>query len=87
MTALDANGNEIGTYQTTTDPGNAFYLKFVHDGNGGGSYEIVNVPVTVATDNGSVDVDSYRVSIPQGAGYLESVNTADGITHAVKLGK
>ena len=79
MTALDANGNEIGTYQTTTDPGNAFYLKFVHDGNGGGSYEIVNVPVTVATDNGSVDVDSYRVSIPQGAGYLESVNTADGI--------
>ena len=80
ITALDADGNGIQTFETNTEPGKEFYLEFVHDGNGGGTYKIGNMPTVISIDGEDKTVKDYKVSIPEKGGYKAAEQTALNIS-------
>ena len=62
------------TYDTqNSEPGGNFYLKFTHDGNGAGDFEITNVPKKVKGSDGKLhDVTSCTVNIEPTLPYYQA---------------
>ena len=74
QTYIDEKGVEINKEypaqeDLSTDP---FYLKFVHDGNGGGDFVIEHVPKTVVTAGGTeVQVSKYEICVKPKQSYYQ----------------
>lgn len=80
LTAYDEEGHELQTFETTTDPGQPYRLKFIHDGEGGGTYEILDVPAVLDTVGGKVSVSSYKVWIEEDGVYGRTENIVQNIS-------
>ncbi len=52
----------------------AFYLKFVHDGNGAGDFTIENVPKSVKIGENTYNVTGYEVSVEPDLPYYNSTS-------------
>ena len=60
-------------YAQDSLPSDPFYLLFTHDGEGGGIFEIVNVPTQITPEGGSPEtVTSYSVAVEPGVPYYRS---------------
>lgn len=74
LTYKDSDGNSHDIdYNAQSDLSkNDFYLKFVHDGDGGGDFTIENVPKSVTVDGTVYNVTSYSVNVKPNLPYYES---------------
>ncbi|MGO4945468.1 SpaA isopeptide-forming pilin-related protein [Blautia sp. Sow4_E7] len=91
---FDQNIKLIATYQDASEvdhtveyyaqdsaPQDAFYLMMTHDGEGGGSFEIINVPKKVTLENGfNAEVTKYNVSVDTQYPYYENENGGFDVT-------
>ena len=73
-TYTDNNEEQTVDYWAQDDlPLDAFYWMLTHNGEGGGSFEIANVPKHVTLENGKVvEVTKYTVSIDTSLPYYQS---------------
>lgn len=89
LTYKDSDGNSHDIdYNAQSDLSkNDFYLKFVHDGDGGGDFTIENVPKNVTVDGVSYNVTSYSVNVKPNLPYYESGTPISGaITDSTTAG-
>lgn len=97
QTYTDGNGEQItNEYQAQEDLSkDPFYLKFIHDGNGGGEFKIEHVPKTVTTNEGQeYQVSKYEIYVVPNQPYypsnvitteLENFKNANDITGTLNL--
>ena len=77
QTYTDSQGNEQTVIYDVQDDlsQNAFYLKFVHDGEGGGDFVIENVPKSVKDAAGvECQVSSYSVNVEPTLPYYKCID-------------
>lgn len=76
QTYKDENGKEQTiTYRAQDDLSqNDFYLKFSHDGEGGGDFTIENVPKSVTVGEKEYQVTGYSINVAPSLEYYESTN-------------
>ncbi|MGO5541453.1 SpaA isopeptide-forming pilin-related protein [Blautia sp. HCP3S3_H10_1] len=89
LTYKDSDGNSHDIdYNAQSDLSkNDFYLKFVHDGDGGGDFTIENVPKNVTVDGVSYNVTFYSVNVKPNLPYYESGTPISGaITDSTTAG-
>lgn len=82
-TYQDSNGDEktVEYYAQDSAPQDAFYLMMTHDGEGGGSFEIINVPKKVTLEDGfEAEVKKYNVSVDTQYPYYENENGGFDVT-------
>ena len=79
LNAYDNDGILLENYEAVTTPGSQFYLEFVHDGSGGGTYTITNVPTSITVDSQTKEVSRYEVLIPSDDVYDKSENNTVNI--------
>ena len=82
-TYQDASGvdHTVEYYAQDSAPQDAFYLMMTHDGEGGGSFEIINVPKKVTLENGvNAEVTKYNVSVDTQYPYYENENGGFDVT-------
>ena len=82
-TYQDASGvdHTVEYYAQDSAPQDAFYLMMTHDGEGGGSFEIINVPKNVTLENGfNAEVTKYNVSVYTQYPYYENENGGFDVT-------
>ena len=73
----EGNGKTVEYHAQDNLPQDPFYMMMTHDGEGGGSFEIVNVPKKLTLDNGTeVNVAKYNVSVDEKYPYYK--NEPDG---------
>ena len=82
-TYQDASGvdHTVEYYAQDSAPQDEFYLMMTHDGEGGGSFEIINVPKMVTLENGfNAEVTKYNVSVDTKYPYYENENGGFDVT-------